>query len=138
MASGSIEFNDANLPLVVVKGHGTLAMDECKQQCGGFERLMADDARYVAIIDYRDCKLKASLAVHRYLGQWARDHRDAMHRCSPASAILIRSHLLKAVINPILKLMRLPNDVRVFNDESSARDWLRGIAAQHGLDSGPI
>lgn len=131
---GHIDFRTEHMPCVVVKGQGKLGIDECKVQCEGFEKLMAEDARYVSVIDYRGAKLAVTPAVSTYLGSWALRHREAMARCSPVSVILLDSKLVALIVNPILKLMRLPNPVRIFNSGPEALTWLRQESQRAGLD----
>lgn len=131
---GNIDFKTEDLPVVVVKGHGKLGIDECRVQCEGFEKLMAKNERYVSVIDYRGAKLSVSPAVSTYLGSWAIKHREAMARCSPASVIMLDSKLVAIIVNPLLKIMRLPNPVKIFNDGPEALVWLREASKRAGLD----
>lgn len=131
---GNIDFNNSQLPLVVVKGTGKLGIDECKKQCEGFEALMNKDARYVAIIDYSEAKLAVTLEVSAHLAKWSIKYREAMARCSPASAIVLGSRLVAAIINPVLKVMNLPNPVKIFTNQKEALAWLRETSKTRGID----
>ena len=131
---GNIDFNTDQLPLVVIKGTGKLGMDECKKQCDGFEALMNKDARYVAIIDYSEGKLGITLEISAYLAKWAIKYREAMARCSPVSAIVLSSRLVAAIVNPLLKVMNLPNPVKIFTSQNEALIWLRDTAKSRGLE----
>lgn len=119
--------DESEFPLIRIRFTGEKSTDENFQRYLAQTRDCYRHKKKLAIIfDAREAGIPA-LSHQRMQADWLRENRGLMQDYCQGTAYVIPNKVIRAVLRVIFSLQKQPVPYKIFEKESEAEKWVRGL-----------
>jgi len=126
-AMGAVRFDRSRWPIVVAELEGKPSDDDVGEYLRGLRQLLDEEPRTrgVLIVDLTRAA-PATSEQRKRVGEWMRQHRDALAVRGLGSAFVIPSPVFRFVLSSVFLIQRPPMEYTVVATLAEALTWARG------------